>query len=302
MEQNLPFFSIIIPTYVRPRQLAVCLQSLARLDYPRDCFEVIVVDDGSKSSSDAVVAFFCDRLDVTLLTQTHAGPGAARNTGAARAKGEFLAFTDDDCAPANDWLQALAARFATAPDRGIGGQTLNALADNPYSTASHLLVAYFYTHHNADPDRARFLASNNLAVPAVRFRAIGGFETTYTRAAAEDREFCDRWLYYGYRLIYAPEVLVYHAHPLTFRTFFWQHFNYGCGAFGLRQARAQRDQGRIKVEPLSFYLNLLQYPFSQAQGWRALLLVALLVVSQVANVAGFFWERVNRTAEKRDRR
>lgn len=293
MGREKPFFSIVIPTYSRPRQLADCLQSIARLDYPRDRFEVIVVDDGSPMPPEDVVDSFCDRLDVTLLTHLHAGPAAARNTGAAQAKGEFLVFTDDDCTPAPDWLQALAARFATAPDCAIGGQTLNTLTDNPYSTASQLLIAYLYIYYNADSQQARFFASNNLAVPAVRFRAIGSFETTYTRAAAEDREFCDRWLYYGYRLIYAPEVLVYHAHALTFRTFFWQHFNYGRGAFGFRQARAQRDQGRIKVEPLSFYLNLLQYPFSQAQGRWAMLLAALLVVSQVANAAGFVWKRMS---------
>jgi len=69
---------------------------------------VIVVDDGSEMPLEAVVAAFHDQLDVTLLTEPHAGPATARNTGAVRAKGEFLAFTDDDCTPASDWLQTLA--------------------------------------------------------------------------------------------------------------------------------------------------------------------------------------------------
>jgi len=127
---------------------------------------------------------------------------------------------------------------------------------------------------------------------------MGGFDTTYTRTAAEDRELCDRWLHHGYRMTYAPEALVYHAHLLTFRTFWRQHFNYGRGAFRFHAVRARRSQGRIRVEPLPFYLNLLRYPFSQAQGWPALLLVALLVVSQVANATGFFWEWANRIARK----
>jgi len=293
MGREKPLFSIVIPTYSRPKQLADCLQSIARLDYPRDRFEVIVVDDGSPMPPEDVVDSFRDGLDATLLTHPHAGPAAARNTGAARAKGEFLVFTDDDCTPAPDWLQALAARFARVPDHAIGGRTLNALPDNPYSTASHLLVAYLYSYYNADPDQARFFTSNNLALPADRCHAIGGFDTTFPHAAGEDREFCDRWLYNGYRMIYAPEVVVYHAHALTWRTFWRQHFNYGRGAFGFRQARAQRDQGRIKVEPLSFYLNLLQYPFSQTQGRRAVLLAALLVVSQAANAAGFVWKQMS---------
>jgi GT2 family glycosyltransferase len=297
MGQEQPFFSIVIPTYARPGQLATCLQSLARLDYPRDRFEVIVVDDGSETPPEAVVASFCGHLDVTLLKQAHAGPAAARNTGAAQARGKFLAFTDDDCAPALDWLQSLAARFARASDCAIGGRTLNALPDNPYSTASQLLIAYLYAYYNADSDRARFFASNNLAMPADRFHAIGGFDTTYTRTAAEDREFCDRWLHHGYRMTYAPEALVYHAHALTFHNFWRQHFNYGCGAFRFRQARAQRACGRIRLEPLSFYLNLLLYPFSQAQGWRAPLLAALLGVSQIAHAVGFLWEGVNGTSQ-----
>ena len=300
MGHEQPFFSIIVPTYSRLGQLAACLQSLASLNYPRDRFEVIVVDDGSKTPPEAVVASFCDRIDVTLLTQPHAGPAAARNTGAARAMGEFLAFIDDDCAPAPDWLQSLAARFATAPDYAIGGQTVNALPDNPYSTASQLLITYLYAYYNADPNQARFFTSNNLALPTDRFHAIGGFDTTFARAAAEDRELCDRWLHHGYRMTYAPEVLIYHAHTLTFVTFWRQHFNYGRGAIRFHRARARRSQGRIRLEPLSFYLNLLRYPISRARIRQKLLLAALLVLSQVANAAGFLWKRVNQTTEKID--
>jgi hypothetical protein len=67
-----------------------------------------------------------------------------------RAKGQFLAFTDDDCRPAADWLQALAQRFATAPDHAVGGRTVNALTNNPYTTASQLIVDFVYAYYNAD--------------------------------------------------------------------------------------------------------------------------------------------------------
>jgi GT2 family glycosyltransferase len=287
--QGQPFFSIVIPTYGRPGQLTACLAALARLHYPRKRFEVIVADDGSEVLPEAMIAPFCDRLNVTLLRQQHAGPALARNTGAARAKGRFLAFTDDDCTPAPDWLLVLAARFAATPDAAIGGHTLNALPDNPYSTASQLLIEYLYTYYNADPTRAGFLTSNNLALPAERFRAVGGFDATLRRAS-EDRELCDRWLSHGYGMVYAPEALVYHAHALTLRTFWRQHFNYGRGAFYFHWARARRGQTRVRVEPLTFYLSLLRYPSLQVQNRQALLLAALLMVAQVANAAGFFWE------------
>lgn len=307
MNQEQPFFSIIIPTYGRPCQLPACLQSFTSLDYSRDCFEVIVVDDGSETPPEAATARFRDQLDVTLLQQSHAGPATARNAGAMKARGTFLAFTDDDCLPGPDWLKRLAVRFAKDPDCVIGGRTTNALPDNPYSSASQLLIDYLYSYYNADPNRAGFLTSNNIAIAADRFRAIGGFDTTFPSAAAEDREFCDRWLSYGYRMIYASDVIVYHAHPLTFRTFLRQHFCYGRGAFSFHcirarrtfqyhRMRARRRTGRIELEPLRFYLNLLRYPLEGSRNRRKFWLAVLLAVSQVANIAGFLLERYKKTS------
>ena len=114
------------------------------------------------------------------------------------------------------------------PHRSVpyGGQSFNALPTNPYSTASQLLISYLYSYYNGRSSQARFFASNNLAFPADGLRAIGGFDATYTRTAGEDRELCDRWLTDGRRKLYAPDAVVYHAHALTFRTFWRQHFNY----------------------------------------------------------------------------
>jgi GT2 family glycosyltransferase len=286
-----PWFSIIIPTYNRPRPLADCLQALTRLNYPRDRFEVIVVDDGSATATETVIAAFRNRLSVTMVKQQRNGPASARNLGAAQAKGRFLAFTDDDCAPTPDWLRAFAARFAVAPNHAIGGRTVNALPDNLYATASQMLVTYLYAYYNAEPGQARFLASNNLAIPADRFQTVGGFDAVFRTAGAEDREFCDRWRHLGYQMTSAPEALIMHAHAMTFRGFVHQHFNYGCGAFICHQLHARRAQKRIKMEPLIFYVNLLRFPFLQVLGWRASVLSMLLAVAQVANASGFFWQR-----------
>jgi GT2 family glycosyltransferase len=290
MSRVQPFFSIIVPTYNRPDRLAGCLRALAGLSYPRDRFEVIVIDDESPTPLDGAVMPWRSRLDLTLLTQTHAGPAAARNTGVARAKGDFIAFTDDDCAPAADWLHALAARFTVTPHYAIGGSVLNGLSRNPYATASQLLIDYLYTHYNANRDRALFLTSNNVAFPTDRFRAIGGFDTSFPLAAAEDRDLCDRWLLHGYRMIYAPEALVYHAHALTWRTFCRQHFNYGRGAAYFHHLRARREQDPIKLESLMFYARLLRYPFLRARLPRALGFAALFVISQIMNATGFWWQ------------
>ncbi len=283
-------FSIIVPTHDRPRQLAACLRALTNLDYPREQFELIVVDDGSPLPPDALLAPVRDRLKVTLLSQHHAGPAAARNTGAAHARGQYLAFTDDDCAPAADWLQQLAARFAVAPEQMIGGTTVNAAPGNLYAAASQLLIGYLYAHYNADPNQAVFLTSNNMSMAAAMFRKVGGFDATFVRAAGEDRELCDRWLRNRFGITYAPEAVVHHEHGLSFSQFCRQHFDYGRAAYHFHQQRSRRGSGRIKVEPPSFYWNLLRYPFSREPGAAALWLSVLLLLSQAANALGFCWE------------
>lgn len=290
-----PFFSIVVPTYNRPAELAVCLQSLTRLDYPHDRFEVIVVDDGSNTLLQPAVASFFDQLNVTLLIQNNAGPAPARNAGAKRARGEFLAFMDDDCTPSPDWLQKLANRFAKIPDHAIGGRTLNPLPENPYSTASQNLINAGYAYHNPTPSQASFFASNNLTVPAAHFHSIGGFDITFK--TSEDRDFCDRWRHHGFQMTYAPEILIYHSHPLNFRAFWRQHFNYGRGAYRYHQARARRGTGRLRPD-LKFYMRLISNPFMQEQGKRAFWVTMLLLMSQIANALGFLREGFNRIKSK----
>lgn len=287
------FFSIIVPTYKRPKQLTACLSSMCQLKYPNEHFEVIVVDDSSDSSLETVITPFKALLNLSVLSQPHAGPATARNRGANHAIGEILVFTDDDCLFAPDWLKNLAAHFATVQDQMIGGKTLNALSDNPYAAASQLLVDYLYSCYNANPNAARFFTSNNFAVPKRIFQKIGGFDTTFPLAAGEDREFCSRWLHHGYSMVYAPEILVYHAHALTFRRFLKQQFNYGLGASHLRWVAAQNNSNSHKIEHPSFYLNLLIYPFHQ-KGQMPFLLIVLFFLSQVANVTGVLWERLSR--------
>ncbi len=294
MSSNKPYFSIIIPTYNRPGQLQECLQAISCLDYPRDCHEVIVVDDGGKTSLESVISRFYEEFNFTLITQENGGPAAARNAGATKAKGEFLAFTDDDCKPDPGWLEILSMRFTSTPDVAIGGRTLNSLTDNLYSTAAHMLIEYLYEYFNRDHEKAQFFASNNLALPAEKFHQLGGFNTAFPLAAGEDREFCDHWLHRGNPLAYVPEAIVYHTHSLTFRSFWRMQFNYGRGALYFHHVRTQRNQKSIRVEPLKFYLDLMRYPLSKPSDHPAPILAALLAVSQVANAAGFFLEHVRR--------
>jgi GT2 family glycosyltransferase len=288
-----PTFSIIIPTYRRPAQLAACLAAVARLDYPRERHETIVVDDGSGAPPVELVAAHRARMTVTLIAAAHLGPAAARNAGSAVATGDYLAFTDDDCAPVPGWLTALAAATRAAPAHLLGGHTVNALPTNPYASASQVLVDYLYARYNTATGGPRFFTSNNMAVPAAAFRELGGFDTGFPLAAGEDRDLCDRWLATGRGMTHVPAAVVHHRHALTLVRFWRQHLHYGRGAARFHQARLARGRGRVAVEPPAFYLDLVRAPLARGCP-RAPLLMALLVLSQVANVIGYARERAAR--------
>ncbi|MCA9925830.1 MAG: glycosyltransferase [Anaerolineales bacterium] len=288
-EGELPSFSLIIPTYNRPEPLALCLQACAQLDYPCERLELIVVNDGGERPLTNLIAPFREKIDIRLVNQTNQGPATARNAGAAVAEGEYLAFTDDDCAPDTGWLRFLAQGFARETAVALGGHTVNVLRNNLFATASQQLVDFLYAYFNRPA--ATFFTSNNFAIARTLFLEVGGFRHDMPLAAGEDREFCDRWRHGGNRLHYVPEAVVYHRHHLTARSFWRQHFNYGRGAWHFHQVRAQRKQQKVQIESFSFYRDLLLYPLAQQRTARAALQVGLLGVSQVANAVGFFYER-----------
>ncbi len=301
-----PSFSIVVPTYRRSRQLAACLTSLAALDYPRERFEVIVVDDHGSVSLDGELGMLRDRLDFTLVKRddartTHRGPAAARNLGAERAAGEVLAFTDDDCLPAPGWLRALGDRYTQAPGHVVGGRAINLPPDAAYARASQVILDCVYAFYNADASDARFFASNNLVVPRERFLRAGGFDTTFRYPGGEDRDLCDRWLELGYGMTYAPDAVVYHDRDGGLPGFARQYFRYGRGAYRYHRARAARGSGPLRTE-LGFYRALAQ---NARRALRAVgatdgaLLLALLGVWQVANTAGFVWEGLQTLAADR---
>lgn len=293
---SLPRFSIVIPTRGRASQLAACLRGIARLDYPRDRLEVIVVDDGSDEPPIADVAEAARTMDVMLVERKeNGGPGAARNSGIAQASGEYIAFLGDDCEPAPGWLQALVRRFAGCSECLIGGQIVNALPSNLFSTASDHLIGYLYSHYNRDPDRAQFFTPNNMAAPRTRFIESGGFESGWG-LTGEDRELCDRWLHRGGRLAYAHEAVVRHTHPLGLVSFWQQQVRYGRGTYKYRRRQRQPREGRIAPEPVSFYVNLVRFPLTRETGARAWALAALLALSQAANAAGFLVEAARESA------
>jgi len=286
-----PAWSVLIPAYNRPERLQSCLDALAAVAAPSGGFEVVVVDDGSEPRLDAQIEP-PQGLGLRILRQDNAGPAAARNVAAQAARGDWLAFTDDDCCPQRDWLLG----FETALQGGnavlVGGHTINALPKCTPAEASQLLLNYLHEYFNERHDGATFFPSNNYGLSKSAYEQIGGFDTSFPLAAAEDRDFCDRAIEAGVRLVFAPDACIDHYHGMNLRGFWRQHFNYGRGAYAYHRLRAERHVGAVGREPVRFYVGLVRYPLVRYGLMRGAKLSLLMAISQVANVAGYFRQRL----------
>ena len=115
--------SVIIPTYNRCQLLKECLESLGRQTYPLSDIEVMVVNDGSTDGTEAFLEDFKTRapFQFRYFRQQNKGPAAARNLALQNAKGNLIAFTDDDCTVDPDWLKEFAKGFQEKRIAGYGG-------------------------------------------------------------------------------------------------------------------------------------------------------------------------------------
>ena len=212
--------SVVVCTRNGVRTLGECLGGLARVRY-RD-YEVIVVDDGS----DGGIAEICEGFaGVRYVRQEAAGLGVARNTGAAVATGEILAYTDDDCVPDEDWLNFLVRAFADPEVGAAGGPNVPPAAVN--AVQASVIAAPGGPAHVLTGDReAEHLPGCNLAVRREAFAAVGGFRAEY-HAAGDDVDFCWRLLEAGWRLEYVAAAMVWHYRRFTAGAYLRQQWGYG---------------------------------------------------------------------------
>ena len=104
--------SVVVPAYNEEQNIRACLESLEDQTFPRDQYEVIMVDGGSKDRTREIAAEYAD----LVFIQTAKKVGGARNDGALKAAGEVLATTDADCIIPPDWLEVIAQAFARDPE------------------------------------------------------------------------------------------------------------------------------------------------------------------------------------------
>lgn len=283
-----PTWSVVVPTYNRPRQLANCLVALSRVTPPAGGFEVVIVNDGGDQEADEVNLSAANaEITVRYVTQTHSGPGVARNAGARMAVGTWLAFTDDDCQPSSGWLQAFERAIAVSPDALAGGVVRNAVTDSIFSEASQLLAGFVSSWFDGAA-RERFFTSNNIALARVAFLDAGGFDSRFGTNGGEDREFCDRWTAQGRESVQVADAIVDHLHALSLRSFLRQHHGYGRGAKQFRRGR--RAAGRpTRIDP-GFYLASLRHALGTRPIARGVALAGCTVLAHTAYAVGLMRE------------
>ena len=284
-----PRWSVVVPAFNRPAQIKTCYAHLLRLEAPWG-YEIVIVDDGS-----------APRLDlgplpdhVRLIRTPNQRTARARNRGVAEATGKFIAFTDDDCAPAPDWLVQLDATMAGRTGVLAGGTTINGLTDNIFSETTQELVDFFEAWEARDGEPT-FFAGMNIALARETFLALGGFPDI-PGGAGEDRAFCDIFLRNGGRLVRSP-AQVLHFHPLTARSFLQQHAFYGRGApmvFRMRKMSGARST--VSDRKLKMLFELVRFPFTRHHPMKAARLCALLTATQAATAWGYAAARLSRNA------
>lgn len=285
-----PAWSIVVPTFNRPLRLASCARALAALDPPPGGFEIVIVNDGGTppDADTKSAAASGSALDVRVITRQNGGPAAARNEGATCARGRAVAFTDDDCEPASDWLVALDTALAAAPDALIGGAVANGLATNLFSEASQQFVQFVMEWFDGVA-RERFFTSNNIGVQRAAFLEVGGFDESFI-LAGEDREFCDRWHAAGRPSLREPRAHVRHFHDLGLGSFLRQHFTYGVWGQNFRRVRG--GSGRpTRIDP-AFYASSLRHALRARPPWRGVTLAFLTGVAHAAYAAGLTSSRL----------
>jgi GT2 family glycosyltransferase len=245
MGEERPQISVVVPTRERPQDLQRCLAALEAQSVP---VEIVVIEDTEGR-----------------------GPAWARNEGVKRAQGEVICFTDDDCTPATDWAEALAAPIFAGEAQATDGRTTMGERATAADRAWEAIVSYLQ-EQAATPGTASpgFAPTANLACTRSFLEELP-FDESFPAAAGEDRDWAERATRHGARPQFVPEALVVHKSGLGWRAFLRQQYRYGRGAARYRTAGEGRGPGSI-----GFYRGLLRAGFAAGLGAGLLVCAAQL--------------------------
>lgn len=200
---NKIIISVVVPHLNQPEGLDACLASLDAQSFARDLFEIIVVDNGSRILPVEVIA---RHHGARLLQEGRPGPGPARNTGVAAARGEILAFIDADCRAAPNWLHSI--QYALASERGaVLGGDVRIWCSGARLKAIEAYESVFAYRFKLYIEKHGYAGTGNLAAYRHDFEMVGPFAGI---EVAEDMEWGKRARAAGLRIVYVPEMVVFH--------------------------------------------------------------------------------------------
>jgi O-antigen biosynthesis protein len=214
-----PAVSVVVCTRNGSRTLHECLARLQQLAYPT--YEIIVVDDGSQDDSASIAA----QYDVRLISTPNQGLSAARNTGFRAARGEIIAYLDDDAYPDPHWLHYLAATFTTTRHAAVGGPNIPPPGDgfvadcvaNAPGGPVHVLLNDLEAEH---------IPGCNMSFRRECLESLGGFDPQF-RTAGDDVDVCWRILQQGWTIGFNAAAVVWHHRRNSIRNYWRQQHGYG---------------------------------------------------------------------------
>jgi glycosyltransferase involved in cell wall biosynthesis len=208
-----PLVSVAVPTWNRADYLEVCLASLLDQDYPKDTYEILVVDDGSTDrTSDLVrsVALGNEAPPIRYVRQEHQSLNAARNTAIRNAQGAFVCFVDDDIYAPRSWLTRVTEGVLRHPTAGcLGGPILTKYEGKPPRLCGREGLPD--AHHNRDQGEGPVSDARgaNMVVTKKGVETAGMFDERL-RIWGDEVEWQQRLVRNGGQIIYLPEAWLWH--------------------------------------------------------------------------------------------
>ncbi len=207
-----PYVSIVVPVFNESKDLGECLRALLCQEYPKDRYEVIVVDNGSTDNSVGIAKKFTDKVFIKEGVKV----GGVRNFGVMQAKGEILAFIDGDCVATDKWLSKAVEVLANEKVGGVGGGCL--LRDRP-----SWVERGWKLNSVKETRRVKALAGGSFIMKRALFDQLGGFNEVIN--AGEDTKLSVDIADQGFELWFLAECYVVHlGYPTTLRGFFQREF------------------------------------------------------------------------------
>lgn len=269
-----PTVSIVIGVYNGADKIGKCLQSMLDQTYPKDAYDVIVVENGSTDNTIEVVK----QYPVRLYQSEVRGLARARNLGIAQSSAEIIVTTDADCYADPNWLAELTLPYQDPQVGGVGGAIL------AYKSGERNNIEQFSEDYSP---LVNFQSGDNEFLPRLcgahaSYRRedilhIGGY--TPWMITGEDVDIAWRiQLQTGKKLVYAPKAVIYHHHRSTRAGLARQYRQYGFGEIlldtmfkdypGYPRTRAfqfKRILGQITVLP-KYILSAMKRSILYRQG------------------------------------